>query len=182
MSPGHSRPNLGLDAPEEGSSGYVRLVPTYPVRPVSVSAHIQAPPDVLFAFVADTRNDPEWCENVETVEMVQGDTVGPGTRFTFHQHLDPPGRERMQFDVNVEVIDMGERSITWRAQDRFQTREITATVEPEGAGSRITQVTRATFNRKPGTARWFYPLLARRIFAKQFKDLAAHFETGGQSR
>jgi hypothetical protein len=152
------------------------------VRPVSVSAHIQAPPDVLFAFVADTRNDPRWCANVETVEMVEGDAVRPGTRFTFHQHLDTPGRERMQFDVEVEVIEMGERSITWQTQDRFQTREITVTVEPEGAGSRITQVTRATFNRKPGTARWLYPLLARRIFASQFNDLARVFETRDQSR
>jgi hypothetical protein len=137
---------------------------------------------VLFAFVSDTRNDPEWCKNVETVEMVEGDTVGPGTRFTFHQHLDTPGRERMQFDVDVEVIEMGERSITWRTRDRFQIREITVTVESEGAGSRITQVTRATFTRKPGTGRWLYPLLARRIFAKQFKDLAKVFDTGDQSR
>jgi hypothetical protein len=137
---------------------------------------------VLFAFVSDTRNDPEWCENVETVEMVEGDAVAPGTKFTFHQHLDTPGRDRMQFDVNVEVIEMGERSITWETHDRFQTREITVTVEPEGDGSRITQVTRATFSRKPGTARWLYPLLARRIFRGQFQDLARLFETGGQSR
>jgi len=167
---------------KEGSSGYVRLMQTYPVRPVSVSAHIQAVPDVLFPFVADTRNDPEWCENVERVEMVKGDTVGPGTRFTFHQHLDAPGRQRMQFDVNVEVIEMGERSIHWRAEDRFQTREITVTVEPEGTGSRITQETRATFNRKPGMTRWLYPVLARRIFKKQFEDLAEHFESQGHSR
>jgi hypothetical protein len=30
--------------------------------------------------------------------------------------------------------------------------------------------------------RWLYPALARRIFKKQFEDLAAHFETGGQAR
>jgi hypothetical protein len=147
-----------------------------------VSARINAAPDVLFSFVADTRNDPQWCENVEKVEMVEGDTVGPGTKFTFHQHLDAPGRERMQFDVNVEVIEMGEGFIHWRAEDRFQTREIMVTVEPEGAGSRITQVTRATFNRKPGMTRWLYPVLARRIFKKQFEDLAGHFDSGDHSR
>jgi hypothetical protein len=166
---------------KRGSSGYVRRVPTYPVPPVSVSALIQAPPDVLFAFVADTRNDPEWCENVETVEMVEGDTVRPGTRFTFHQHLDTPGSDRMQFDVNVEVIDMGERTITWRAEDRFQTRDITLTVEPDGTGSRITQETRAVFKRKPGIRRWLYPLLARRIFSRQFDDLDKIF-AADQSR
>jgi uncharacterized protein YndB with AHSA1/START domain len=157
-------------------------MPTYPVRPVKASAQIKAPPDVLFAFVSDTRNDPEWCANVETVEVVEGSMVRPGTRFTFHQHLDTPGRERIQFDVDLEVIEMGERSITWEAQDRFQRREITVTVEPEGAGSRITQVTRAAFKRKPGLTRWLYPVMARRIFKKQFADLAAHFERGPQSR
>jgi hypothetical protein len=157
-------------------------VPTYPVRPIRVSAHIPAPADVLFTFVSDTRNDLEWCQNVERVEMVKGDTIGPGTVFRFHQHLDRPGGERMQFDVDVEVIEMGEGSIRWQADDRFQTRDIALTVEADGTGSRITQETRAVFKRRPGMARWIYPMLARRIFRKQFRDLAALFETRGQSR
>jgi hypothetical protein len=88
----------------------------------------------------------------------------------------------MQFDVNVEVIAVADRSIRFRAEDRFQTRDITHTVEPDGAGSRITQETRAVFLRKPGLARWIYPVLARRIFTKQFDDLARLFEAGGQPR
>jgi hypothetical protein len=84
--------------------------------------------------------------------------------------------------VDVEVIEVGERSIRWRADDRFQTRDITLWVEPDGAGSRITQETAASFKRKPGMTRWLYPALARRIFKKQFEDLAAYFETGGQPR
>jgi hypothetical protein len=157
-------------------------MPTYPVRPVKVSAHVAADPDELFGFVSDTRNDPQWCENVETVEMVEGDAIRPGAKFRFHQHLDRPGGERLQFDVDVEVIEVGERSIRWRADDRFQTRDITLWVEPDGAGSRITQETAASFKRKPGMTRWLYPALARRIFKKQFEDLAAYFETGGQPR
>ncbi len=141
-----------------------------------MSAHIPAPPDVVFAFVSDTRNDPSWCENVESVDLIEGTRVEVGTRFRFHQHLDRPGAERVQFDVDVEVIDKGEHSISWRAKDRFQTREISLGVEPHGSGSRITQVTRATFLRPPGMAKWLYPLLARRIVGKQFRDLAAHFE------
>ena len=130
----------------------------------------------MFAFVSDTRNDPLWCENVERVDLVEGSKVEPGARFRFHQHLDRPGAGRVQFDVDVEVIEMGERSIRWLANDRFQTREINLAVEPHGSGSRITQVTRATFLRSPGMAKWLYPLLARRIFGKQFRDLAAYFE------
>ena len=82
----------------------------------------------------------------------------------------------MQFDVDVEVIAIWERSITWEAKDRFQTREISLAVETEGNGSRITQVTRATFLRPPGARKWLYPLLARRILGKQFQDLRAYFE------
>ena len=154
-----------------------------PARPVSVSAHIPAPPDALFNFISDTRNDPLWCHNVETVDLVEGSKVDVGTRFRFHQHLDRPGADRMEFDVDVEVIEMGERTITWEVRDRFQTRTISLTVEPEGSGSRITQVTRATFLRPPGMAKWLYPLMARRIFAGQFRDLGAYFEENrAQSR
>ena len=148
----------------------------YPARPVSVSAHIPAPPDQVFSLVSDTRNDPLWCQNVETVDLVEGSNIEVGTRFRFHQHLDRPGAERVQFDVDVEVIEMVDRSITWVARDRFQTRAISLAVEPEGTGTRITQVTRATFLRPPGMAKWLYPLLARRIFSGQFRDLAAYFE------
>jgi len=154
----------------------VAPVEGYPARPVSVSANIPAPPDEVFALVSDTRNDPLWCENVEKVDLIEGTRVEPGTRFRFHQHLDRPGAGRVQFDVDVEVIEMGQRSIRWRANDRFQTREISLGVEPHGSGSRVTQVTAATFLRPQGMAKWLYPLLARRIFGKQFRDLAAYFE------
>ena len=85
----------------------------------------------------------------------------------------------MEFDVDVEVIEIGVRRITWEASDRFQTRTISLAVEPEGSGSRITQVTKETFLRPPGTRKWLYPLLARRIFSKQFRDLRAHFDQLG---
>lgn len=120
---------------------------------------------------------------METVDLIEGSKVEVGTWFRFHQHLDRPGAERIQFDVDVEVIDMGERTITWEARDRFQTRTITLAVAPERCGSRITQVTRATFLRPPGMARWLYPLFARRIFTGQFRDLGAYFaENRAQSR
>jgi uncharacterized protein YndB with AHSA1/START domain len=147
------------------------------VRPVKASVHVKAPPEEVFAYASDTRNDPEWCPNVESVALVQGDGVAVGTKFRFRQHLDRPRGERLQFDVDVEVVELGERSITWQTQDRFQTREIKLTVEEEGTGSRVTQETRATFRRPPGiAARWAYPLLARRTFADQFQRLAAQLD------
>jgi hypothetical protein len=147
----------------------------YPVRAIKVSADIPASPDEVFTFVADTRNDPVWCPNVETVELVDGEGVEIGARFRFHQHLDRPGGERMQFDADVEIIGLGDNSITWMTSDRYQTREIHLVVEPDGNGSKVTQVTKATFRRPPGLARFVYPRLARRTFAAQFENLAKHF-------
>ena len=146
------------------------------LRPVKVSAHIPVLPDRLFAFVSDTRNDPSWCPNVETVDLVAGSGVEVGTRFRFHQHLDRPRAERIEFDVDLEVIAIGDRSITWRATDKFQGRVIQLSVEPDGTGSRITQVTTASFQRSPGLVKWVYPFLARRTFKEQFGQLSRYYE------
>ena len=155
---------------------YRRLIANHPVRPIKVSAHVPVAPDRLFAFVSDTRNDPSWCPNVETVDLIEGDGVEVGARFRFHQHLDRPGGERIEFDVEVEVVEIGDRSITWRAIDKFQERMIHLSIEPDGAGSRITQITNASFQRPPGIVKWAYPFLARRTFKEQFQQLAAHFD------
>ena len=146
-----------------------------PVRPIRVSAHIPAPPDMVFALVSDTRNDPYWCPNVERVELVEGQGVAVGTRFRFHQHLDRPGSDRIHFDAEVEIVELGDNSIQWLVSDKFQTREIDLTVETDGDGSKVTQVTRATFLRPPGLARLVYPRLARRTLGEQFQHLIAHF-------
>jgi hypothetical protein len=157
------------------SSAYRRDVANHSVGPVKVSAHIPVPSDELFAFVSDTRNDPLWCPNVESVDLVDGAGVEIGARFRFHQHLDRPRAERIEFDVDLEVVDIAERSITWKATDKFQDRVIQLLVEPDGEGSRITQITNASFQRPPGMVRWVYPILARRTFKVQFEQLAAHF-------
>lgn len=149
---------------------------SYHVRPVEVSARIPAPPEELLRFIAGTRNDPLWCPNVETVDLVDGDSVDVGFRFRFHQHLDRPGGKRIGFDVDVEIVQLDDRSVKWLVSDRFQDRDIEITVEPQGEESRITQVTQASFRKSPGLAKWVYPLLARRTIKDQFRHLAAHFE------
>lgn len=136
--------------------------------------HIPADPDTVFSYVADTRNDPEWCPNVTDVTQTAGDGVAVGSRFTFHQLVEARGRT-LESDVEVEVTDLDERTIGWRVEDRFQTREVSLRVTPDGEGSKVTQTTAATFKRKPGIAKWVYPMLAKRTFKDQFSRLAAHF-------
>ena len=129
----------------------------------------------MFALVSDTRNDPVWCPNVDTAELVSGDGVAVGSKFRFHQHLEARGR-RVEFDADVEVTTLEERSISWLVTDRFQERRIELSVEPKAGKTRITQVTRASFHRKPSLVQRFaYPILAKRTLRQQFEQLSAQF-------
>ena len=148
---------------------------SHPVRPVTGHAIIPAPPAVVLDFIADTRNDPLWCPNVESAALISGDGTSVGSVFRYHQHLDSPGTKRTQFDGETTIVARTADSITWRVTDRFQERDIVVTVAPHPEGTSITQITRAAFKRPPGIARWGYPLLARRVLRDQFRSLARHF-------
>lgn len=147
----------------------------HPVRPVTVSHHVPAAPADVLAFISDTRNDPLWCPNVDSAEMTSAHPIGVGSTFRYTQHLDQPGR-RVTFDGDVEITALDDRSIRWHVMDKFQERTITCTVEPSGAGSRVTQTTEASFRRAPGAARWIYPIVARRTLKNQLRRLSAHFD------
>lgn len=149
---------------------------THPVPSVKVSIAVPADPDDVFAFVADTRNDPIWCPNVTDVTQVNGTGVSVGSSFRFHQAVEMRGRS-LESDVEVEVVELGERSIRWRVEDRFQVRDVLVEVKPRGEGALVTQTTTAMFKRKPGVARWLYPMLARRTFKDQFRRLTDHFSS-----
>jgi hypothetical protein len=77
-----------------------------PVRPVTMSTQVPAEPDRVFDYLADTRNDPEWCPNVSEVRLVEGKGVDVGSRFVFHQRVETQGRELVS-DVDVEVVELG---------------------------------------------------------------------------
>jgi hypothetical protein len=149
----------------------------FPVRPVTVAIDIPAEPDAVFSVVSDTRRDPEWCPNVTNVEQRAGDGVAIGALFHFDQTIEARGRT-LHSGVDVEVVELGERHVAWRVEDRFQTRTIHLTVAPRQGGCVVTQTTEASFKKKPGAAKWFYPLLARRTFRDQFEQLRTLFPDG----
>jgi hypothetical protein len=37
----------------------------------------------------------------------------------------------MEFDAELEVLEIGDHSITWQATDKFQSRRISLSVSPE---------------------------------------------------
>lgn len=143
---------------------------------VTVTVSIPAPADEVFAYVSDTRNDPEWCPNVGEINQTVGDGVEVGAKFRFEQTVTARGRSLVS-EVEAEITGLGDRSIAWRVIDRFQEREIQLDVVPEDDGSRVTQTTVAAFHRPPGLARWVYPILAKRTFRDQFERLAAVFRS-----
>lgn len=147
---------------------------TYRVRPVAVTTTIPAEPEMVFAYISDTRNDPEWCPNVTDVRQVRGEGIELGAGFEFRQTVEARGR-LLASDVEVEVVELDERAIRWRVEDRFQIRDVLVAVGPDGEGSKVVQTTTAAFKRKPGIARWLYPMLARRTFKEQFQSLADRF-------
>jgi hypothetical protein len=111
---------------------------------------------------------------VTGVSQLEGDGVQVGSAFRFHQEVEMSGRT-LESDVDVEIVELGARSVRWRVEDRFQIRDVLVVVETDGEGSRVTQTTTAVFKRPPGIARWLYPMLARRTFRDQFDRLAEHF-------
>lgn len=146
----------------------------YQVRPIRVSTTVAAPADQVFAFVSDTRNDPLWCPNVTDVVQTSGDGVEVGARFRFRQTVEAAGRH-LESDVDVEVMELGANTVTWTVEDKFQTRTVTLTVEPDDDGSQVSQTTIARFKRKPDLlTRWGYPVMAKRVFRDQFQHLHEH--------
>lgn len=129
----------------------------------------------MLAYISDTRNDPEWCPNVESAEMTSEGPITTGSTFTYHQHLDRPGSARVEFDGDVVITSLEDTSISWHVTDRFQDRIISCAVAPVAGGTRLTQTTTATFHRPPGLAKHLYPLLARRTLKQQLDQLAQRF-------
>ncbi|HET6310886.1 MAG TPA: SRPBCC family protein [Candidatus Nitrosotalea sp.] len=85
---------------------------------VSSSYVVQRSPDVVFAFVSDSRNEPRYYPDVESVEMLTAAPLGPGTQFRCHVQL--PGARKF---VGVEEI------VDYEPYHRLTTR-VAATSRP----------------------------------------------------
>ncbi len=142
---------------------------TYRSPAVRVRAVVPGDPAAVFAFIADTRNDPKWCPNVDSAEQIEGDGVHAGARFRYVQHL---GKRPGSFEGVAEVMEIEPARIAWRVEDKFQVRDIELSARPHRRGTLLEQTTRAAFKRPPGPLRWLYPLMARRVLKEQFGGVA----------
>jgi uncharacterized protein YndB with AHSA1/START domain len=104
---------------------------------VERSIEIRRPPEEVFAFLADARNDPQWCASVVACEQKAGDGPGAGARY-LARHKPTPFHRVMPRSIEVVEYDPP-RLLRWRQEDANGVFDIVYEVEPTGEGCRFTQ-------------------------------------------
>jgi uncharacterized protein YndB with AHSA1/START domain len=69
---------------------------------VEHSIEIERPPEEVFAFVADPRNDATWCDHVSRCVQSHGDGPGPGARY---EETHRPSRLLREQTRRIEVLE-----------------------------------------------------------------------------
>jgi carbon monoxide dehydrogenase subunit G len=102
---------------------------------VSSSYVVRRSPDVVFAFIADMRNEPRYHPDVESVEMVTDPPIRPGTQFRSRVRL-PGGREVTGVE---EIVDYEpNRRFTSRVAGYGRPNLGEQIFEPTDVGTRVT--------------------------------------------
>lgn len=118
---------------------------------------IERPGDEVFEFIADPRNDPRWCPKVDSVEQVDGEGPGLGSRYvTIHRPV--PLRPARVLDHRC-VGWAPPRRIEWVEDDGVDRFEVTYELEPHADGARLTQRSDARL----GAPKLLHPIWRRGI-------------------
>jgi uncharacterized protein YndB with AHSA1/START domain len=137
-----------------------------PIR-IERSVRLARPAVEVFDFVADARNDPQWCSKVRSVELVSP-TAGLDASYAV-VHKPVPGRPARKMEMTCTAFERP-RSISWRQDDGTDVFLVTYTIEELGDRSRLTQRSEAQL----GSSRLLRPVYRRGIgrdMAKQLDSL-----------
>lgn len=144
---------------------------------VSRSVVIARSAHEVFAYVADARNDPEWCPKVISVEQVDGDAPGRGARYRV-VHRPIPVRPAREMD-HVCTDWAPPRAIEWRESDGTDILIVTYRLEGLGAKTRLIQQSDAEL----GAPRVLHPLMRlglRHDIGRQLKTLKKRLEASSR--
>lgn len=102
---------------------------------VTVTGIVRAPPEQVYAFMADLANWPRWQSDMKTTELVEGDRAAPGARY--HYVSKAMGQT---FDSTVRVVRAeAPREVAfegeWTGMIRPSGRYL---IEPAPGGARVT--------------------------------------------
>ena len=104
----------------------------------SVTAYMEAPPEVVYALVADVTRMPEFSPEILSCVWLDGAT-GPAVGARFAARNKVPNRPPWTNKPVITVVEPG-RAFAFARTEKFAgTVEWTYRFAPEGAGTRVTE-------------------------------------------
>jgi uncharacterized protein YndB with AHSA1/START domain len=98
---------------------------------------IDRPPDRVWSYIADPRNDLNWCRKVLSVKQVQGES--PGAHATYRVvHRPVRLKKPKELTVTVEEFEPPHR-MRMREEDEDGVFDVTYELQPAEGGTRLTQ-------------------------------------------
>ena len=96
------------------------------------------PPEEVWTFIADARNDPQWCDKVDSVDQIAGE--GPGREARCRVlHRPVRLRKAKELAVTVEGYEPP-RQLHFREDDDDATFEVTYRLAETAEGTELTQI------------------------------------------
>jgi uncharacterized protein YndB with AHSA1/START domain len=142
---------------------------------IEKSITIARPVGEVWEFIADARNDPQWCENVVSVEQLAGDGPGPAARYRV-MHRPRPFKPAVELTMDVVEFDPPHR-LRWREEDADAVFNVEYHLEPAASGTRLNQVDDIDW--KIGKAALpIARLMVSRDIGRQFRSLKRLLESG----
>ena len=129
----------------------------------------------VWEYIADPKNDPQWCDKARSVEQVEGDGPGLGARYAV-MHRPIPMRRAKELAVTIEEFTPPSH-MRIREEDEDGVFDVTYELEPAGDGTRLIQRDRIDWR----IPRFQQPLACRlvsRDVANQFAALKRRLEAG----
>jgi uncharacterized protein YndB with AHSA1/START domain len=146
---------------------------------ITRSVEISRTIDDVFAYVADPRNDPEWCAKVLSVAHTSDSGPGPTARYeVVHRPVPILSSRRMDY---VCVGWKPPNRIDWREDDGTDVLNVTYMLDDLGQSTRMAQRSRAEL----AAPRMLHPLMRLGIghdIARQLKTLKRILERGPSTK
>jgi carbon monoxide dehydrogenase subunit G len=130
---------------------------------------IARPPEEVFQFVADPRNDPRWCPKVQSVE-------GNGDRYEV-VHKPVPLRPARRLDMRRVGSEPPHR-IEWTQDDGTDRFRVTYELEPTAGGTRFRQISDAEIGAVPKPLHPLWRHGIGRDLQRQLRELKKLLESG----
>ena len=105
---------------------------------IEKSVTIARPPEQVWAFISDPRNDVRWCPKVIAVEQIAGDGPGADAKYRV-MHRPRPLRAAVPLTMDVVEFDPPSR-LRWREEDADAVFDVLYELAPRGSGTELRQI------------------------------------------